>query len=78
MSSRREAAFLTSGRRSIGSRAAAKTRWKQSKRSDSSKRTYLLWSDTEISFGVASAAPRPSSLWYNSSEPAVVIINAKR
>jgi hypothetical protein len=78
MSSRHEAAFLTSWRRSIGSRAAAKTHWKQSNHSDYSKHTYLLWSDTEFSFCVANAHPRPSSLGMTRPNRAAVIVNAKR
>jgi hypothetical protein len=73
-----EAAFLTSWRRSIDSRAAAKTHWKQSNHLDYSKHTYLLWSDTEFSFCVANAHPRPSSLGMTRPNRAAVIVNAKR
>jgi hypothetical protein len=59
MSSRRAAAFPTSARKSIGSKAAAKTHWKQSKRLDYSKRIYSLWKDTGISFCVANAGRHP-------------------
>src|ERR1700722_18422582 len=59
MSSRRAAAFPPSARKSIGSKAAAKTHWKQSKRLDYSKRIYSLWKDTGISFCVANAGRHP-------------------